>query len=115
MSKIGLSVIIPVYNSELWIEPTINHIVDALKGAAFQSEIIVIDDGSTDKSSERAKATQATSAVKLLVIAQANEGRYLARARGVDLADYDNIFIADSRVYLDQGCVPRFYRPSMYN
>lgn len=44
-----LSVIIPAYNEEARIEATLNKIIAYLKAKGWTYEIIVVDDGSTDK------------------------------------------------------------------
>lgn len=45
-----LSLIIPVYNEEKYIENTLRTITNYLKNQPYKSEIIVVDDGSTDNS-----------------------------------------------------------------
>lgn len=103
MKKIGLSIIIPVYNAENWITPTVEHIQRALHSAAFDAEIIIVDDGSSDASAERAHAIPATKKLPIRVYEQKNAGRYLARKVGVSHAAKDNILFVDSRVYVDEG------------
>jgi len=103
MSKIGLSIIIPLYNAGGWIVPTVSHIVNSLKGTDFDAEIIVIDDGSSDGGAEVARSIKMPRNIALVVVSQENTGRYLARKRGVELASKDNILFIDSRVYIDEG------------
>jgi glycosyltransferase involved in cell wall biosynthesis len=103
MKKIGLSVIIPVYNSESWIKITINHITQALNKTSFKSEIIVVDDGSSDKSAENVAAIKMPTLISIKIIKQDNKGRYLARKIGVKASRYDNILFVDSRVYVDDN------------
>jgi len=106
MAKIGLSVIIPLYNAEGWITPTVRHIVDSLQTAnAYDAEIIIIDDGSTDSSLDEARALEVPPKFNLRVIAQKNAGRYLARKRGVELSTKDNILFIDSRVYIHKDAL----------
>jgi len=109
MARIGLSIIIPVYNSQQWIVPTIQHIVAALQQSDFVAEIIVIDDGSKDKSGDQAKSIDMPKSISLHVITQSNQGRYLARKRGVEVARYDTILFIDSRVYIDKGSLSFLY------
>ncbi len=45
-----LSVIVPCYNEHLAIEMTLNSLSEALRNTAGRFELIVVDDGSTDKS-----------------------------------------------------------------
>ncbi len=102
MSKIGLSIVIPVYNAEMWIKPTIQYILDALEKSNFESEIIVVDDGSTDLSADNAASVKVPKGTTITVMRQANTGRYLARKAGVEASKFDNILFIDSRVYIDR-------------
>ncbi len=110
MRKIGLSVIIPVYNAADWIAPTLQHLDRALKTASFDAEIIVIDDGSSDNSAARARKTTLSSQTKTTVIRQKNAGRYLARKRGVQASCKDNILFVDSRVFVGKDSLSYLYR-----
>lgn len=105
LQTIGLSVVIPVYNAEAWIKPTVDHIVDALLGSQFDAEIIIVDDGSTDASADNAEKLMMPKGVSLRVIRQENKGRYLARKCGVEAAKYDNILFIDSRVFMDKDAL----------
>jgi len=55
MSEIHLSVIIPAYNEEKRLPKTLREIDDYLRKQNFESEIIVVSDGSKDKTVEAAK------------------------------------------------------------
>jgi glycosyltransferase involved in cell wall biosynthesis len=44
-----LSIIIPAYNEEHRLPRTLQHLIEFLDASGFDSEIIVVDDGSTDK------------------------------------------------------------------
>jgi glycosyltransferase involved in cell wall biosynthesis len=109
MSKIGLSVIIPMYNSEDWIVPTLRKLDEALGSSEFIAEIIVIDDGSTDASAKNAKGYSLKSNATLKVVEQKNMGRYLARKAGVSLAKYDHILFVDSRVFVGKDALTYLY------
>lgn len=102
MRQIGLSVVIPVYNSEDWIVPTIKHVLFALSKTNFDAEIIVVDDGSSDDSAGRVTSIKASKSVAIHLIKQKNQGRYLARKKGVSKATKQNILFIDSRVHIDE-------------
>jgi len=102
-NKIGLSIIIPMYNSEGWIGPTLAHIRDSLVDTRFDAEILVIDDGSTDGGAAEAKSIDLGSLATVDVVERANQGRYLARKVGVELSTKENILFIDSRVFIDKG------------
>jgi len=52
MAEVYLSVIIPAYNEEKRLPKTLKEISDYLKKQNFESEIIVVSDGSTDRTCE---------------------------------------------------------------
>ena len=96
-----LSVIIPVYNVESWIER-------CLESPAVQDfsdlEIVCVNDGSTDASRERLAAWEAREP-RLRVIDQSNAGPSAARNAGIGAArgDYVSFLDADDR-YLPGAC-----------
>jgi dolichyl-phosphate beta-glucosyltransferase len=51
-TNIHLSVVIPAYNEARRIPRTIDDVLNYLSGQAYASEIIVVDDGSTDNTAE---------------------------------------------------------------
>ncbi|RLD48330.1 MAG: glycosyltransferase family 2 protein, partial [Bacteroidetes bacterium] len=70
-----VSILIPVYNAENWLEETIQ---SALNQAWDNTEIIIVDDGSTDNSPEIARSFASD---KVQVISQKNAGAAAARNR----------------------------------
>lgn len=56
MSEIYLSVIIPAYNEEKRIAATLRDVNDYFKRQSFESEILLLDDGSRDKTVEVARS-----------------------------------------------------------
>ena len=54
--KIFLSIIVPAYNEEKIIKDSLDKIVDYLNGQKYSWEIIVVDDGSVDKTFQKANA-----------------------------------------------------------
>jgi glycosyltransferase involved in cell wall biosynthesis len=90
MMKPVVSILIPAYNAEPWIS-------DALHSAIAQTwepkEIIVVDDGSTDRT--LAIARQFESA-QLRVVAQKNQGAAAARNKAFSLSRGDYIQYLDA-------------------
>lgn len=78
--SIVMSVIIPAYNAEQYIVPAIR---SALSQSLEDIEVILIDDGSTDTTHEKALALQCA---KLRIIRQSNEGECAARNTGIRVA-----------------------------
>lgn len=84
-----LSVIIASYNHQDYIAETLR----SLEEQTFKGfEIIIVDDGSTDKTVEVAKSTQS----RAQIYTQENQGVVAARNRGVDLARGKYICFVDS-------------------
>ncbi|MFW5867009.1 MAG: dolichyl-phosphate beta-glucosyltransferase [Armatimonadota bacterium] len=52
---IELSVVIPAYNEEQRLGPTLELVIDYLDGRDYASELIVVDDGSSDATAELAR------------------------------------------------------------
>ncbi len=57
MSETHLSIIIPAYNEEERIGPTLEGIFEFLAGQDYTGEVVLVDDGSSDKTVEAAKAS----------------------------------------------------------
>lgn len=51
-NRLELSIIIPVYNMEKYLTRCLNSVVNALTGIENMVEVLIINDGSTDKSSD---------------------------------------------------------------
>ena len=54
-----LSVVIPTYNTETRIAATVEAVASYLEGKPFGSEIVVVDDGSSDRTAEAARRAPA--------------------------------------------------------
>lgn len=88
-----ISVVIPAYNSEETIGLAIKGVLSQIEIGEF--ELIVVDDGSTDKTAQIIKSF---SVVKYIY--QENAGPASARNRGAHAAEGDIIFFTDS------DCIP---------
>jgi len=85
-----VSILIPCYNSEAHLAETI----ESALGQTWPScEIIVVDDGSTDKSSEIARSYEGEG---VRVIAQSNQGAPAARNRALEAATGEYIQYLDA-------------------
>lgn len=78
-----LSIIIPVYNSEKYLSKCIHSIVDAQNN--YNIEIILVDDGSTDKSPAICDLLS-QKYINIHVFHQQNKGVAEARNKGIDVA-----------------------------
>ncbi|EFK11339.1 glycosyltransferase, group 2 family protein [delta proteobacterium NaphS2] len=86
----AVSVIIPLYNHELYIAEAIQSVLRQTFG---DFELLIVDDGSTDKSAEIVKDIRDS---RLEYIYQDNKGAYAAINRGIELANGSYIAILNS-------------------
>jgi glycosyltransferase involved in cell wall biosynthesis len=92
-----VTVIVPAYNAEA----TLGDTLDALEAQDHPPvDVIVVDDGSTDRSPDIARKYVGRSRHRVTVLEQDNKGPAAARNRGVEATDADII------VFLDADCVP---------
>jgi len=87
-----VTVIVPVYNTEIYLERCLSTIVNQ---SYKNLEIILIDDGSTD-SSPKICDSYAESDHRIKVIHKENGGQSSARNRGLDIVSGDWILFVDS-------------------
>lgn len=86
---------IPAYNEEIRITNTIETARSFLGGQPFSSELIVVDDGSTDATAELARAALAgSSASRLLSLPHA--GKAAALRAGLLIATLDQVAFSDA-------------------
>ena len=104
----SLSVVMPVFNEETHLAGTIDALTAAIDGSGFDAELILVDDGSTDRSAEVARSS-ADGRLVLRVVTQRNRGRFEARRAGLAEASGDYVLFLDSRVQLAPGAL-RFVR-----
>ena len=93
---IKYSFIVPVYNTEKYLKKCL----DSLVNQTYKDfEIIVVNDGSTDKSSNIISKYQ-KKYKNIIVIDKENEGLSMARNRGVQKSSGKYIIFVDSDDYV---------------
>lgn len=93
----GISIIIPVYNTEKYVEKCIHSIVNEMKNI---DQLIIIDDGSTDSS---ASICEKYICNNVSLITNDNHGVSFSRNMGINLAQNEYIMFVDSDDYLLSG------------
>lgn len=102
MKEYKVSIIIPVYNVERYIE----RCLESVFNQTFKnSEVIIVNDGSTDKSMDIVKHYKE----KCLIINQENSGLSSARNKGLEYATGDFILFIDSDDYIHPSMVKDMY------
>ena len=93
-----VSIIIPVYNTESFVEEAI---LSILNQTLSETEVIVVDDGSTDSSLEIIK-TLADTDSRIKVFSQRNQGQSVARNLGLSIVKGEYIYFMDSDDILEK-------------
>ncbi|WP_179375832.1 glycosyltransferase [Winogradskyella wichelsiae] len=94
-----ISVIIPVYNVENYLDRCINSIINQ----TYQNfEIILVNDGSSDNSGHICDNYKIQD-TRVIVIHKQNEGSSCARNAGLDIASGDYISFVDSDDYINES------------
>lgn len=106
-----ISVIVPVYKAEKFIEECVESI---LNQSFSDLELILIDDGSPDKSGEMCDEL-AKKDNRIRVFHQENGGVCAARNKGLDEAIGEYVFFVDSDDYLPCNAVELLYTDAVNN
>jgi glycosyltransferase involved in cell wall biosynthesis len=96
ITRRGLSVVLPAYNEETVIEQTVRRCADVLGVLAPDYEIIVVDDGSRDRTGEIADALAAENPRVRVVHNRPNRGYGGALIAGFNAASKPLSFFMDS-------------------
>lgn len=100
-----ISVVIPLYNSEKYISECVHSIIDNYKYDDL--EIIIVNDGSTDKSQGIVKELVEIDK-RIIMINQDNKGPSAARNRGLAKANGKYILFVDSDDFLESRALTHF-------
>jgi len=104
---IKVSIIIPVYNCEMYLEQCLNSV---LCQTMCEIEIICVDDGSTDQSSAIIRRLR-TGDNRIILYQQENQGAGAARNLGIRKAQGKYIAFLDADdFYLDTDALERMYK-----
>lgn len=95
-----LSIVIPAYNEEKRIGPTLDAVLGFLKTQTYQAEVIVVDDGSSDKTadqvSERVARYRGAGHELRVLINTPNRGKGYSVKRGVTDATGEILLFTDA-------------------
>ena len=98
-----VSIVIPVYNREKYVGITLDSVI---KQSYTNLEIIVVNDGSTDKSLEILKSYELVDK-RIRVIDKVNAGVSVARETGMMVSTGDYIFYLDADDILDKSAIEK--------
>ena len=103
-----VSVIVPVYNAEKYIERCLR----SISNQSFQDiEVLVINDGSSDRSLDVAKE-YAKSDLRIKIFSQDNQGVSAARNLGIEKASGEYICFVDADDYIESTMIQKLLQAS---
>lgn len=105
MNDVLISIIVPVYNVEKYLEKCL---ISLINQTYSNIEIILVDDGSTDKSGKICDE-YATKDNRIIVIHKSNAGVSAARNDGLDIIKGEFVTFVDSDDYVDDDYIEKLY------
>lgn len=106
MSRIQISVVIPVYNEEANLRALMERLVPVMKGLGKRFEIVLIDDGSKDNSLNILKEFNREPFVKVVELTK-NYGQHAAIMAGFSVSLGDIIITMDADLQNPPEEIPR--------
>ena len=107
MSKRIIDVVIPAFNEEACIGRAIETLFDRVSGSRYRFELIVVDDGSIDRTAEIVKSYLDRFPVTLVELTR-NFGKETALLAGLDQARGDATIIMDADLQHPVELIERF-------
>lgn len=108
MDNIKVSIILPVFNEQDYIQSTLESIINQ----NFDSfEVIIIDDGSTDNTLKIVEDTFNDLTIPHQIVHQENNGVSSARNKGISLARGEYIVFVDGDDYILTNHLAQLYNP----
>ena len=111
MEKVKISIIIPIYNVENYLEKCIE---SALNQTYKNLEIILVNDGSKDKSLDICRKYEFIDN-RIILIDKPNAGVWLARYDGIKKATGSYISFMDSDDYIEKDYIEKLYSKAQEN
>ena len=105
--KYKLSVIIPIYNVEKYLEETLKSVIEQTLGFENNIEMILVNDGSPDNSEEICLRYKEKYPENIVYIKQKNGGVSSARNTGAKVAKGEYINFLDSDDILSKNAYKR--------
>ena len=112
MNNIFLSIIIPAYNEEKRLLPTLEQVYSFLEKQSYTSEIILVENGSTDRTLEIA-AEYAKDRPSITILHEEQRGKGNAVRRGMLDAKGEYRFLCDADLSMPIEELTKFLPPAL--
>ena len=103
----NITAIMPVYNEE----DTVRQIVKRVRDVGLINEILIVDDGSVDRTRQILKELEELPDVNV-ILKERNEGKGSAVIAGIQAAKGDIIIIQDADLEYDPRDYPGLFKPT---
>ncbi len=107
-----LSIIIPAHNEEHRLPPSLNKIIAFLERQPYAAEIIVVENGSVDRTAQVVRDFAATHS-NVVLIQEARRGKGVAVRRGMLAARGEYRFICDADLSMPIEELAKFLPPAL--
>ncbi len=104
-----LSAVMPAYNEEAILPLSVGEAVEALEELCDRWELIVVDDGSTDRTPQILAGLAAKEPRIRVLTQRPNQGYTKALIRGFGAARYEAVFYTDADAQFDLREIARLY------
>ena len=101
-----ISMVVPVYNEAPNLSALVERTLDVMRPMGRPFELILIDDGSTDKSHERLRAIKQENRELRVILLRRNFGQSAAMTAGFDYARGDIVVTMDGDLQNDPQNIP---------
>lgn len=106
-----ISIVVPIYNVERYLDKCVKSILDQ---TYKNLEVVLVDDGSTDKSSQICDEWKGKDN-RIKVIHQENQGVSVARNVGIENSTGEWITFSDNDDYMDSDLIENLYKSAKEN
>lgn len=106
-NEVDVSVVVPVFNEEENLRPLVDQLEASLDATGRRWEILLVDDGSTDRSFEVLRELQASRAGLRVIRFRRNFGQTAAFAAGFEHARGTWVITIDADLQNDPADIPR--------
>jgi glycosyltransferase involved in cell wall biosynthesis len=105
-APLNLSVVVPLYNEEESLPHLVNQLISALRPAGETFELVLVDDGSNDRTAEVLAQVSSDVPEVVAVLLRKNYGQTAAMAAGFDVAGGEVIVSLDGDLQNDPADIP---------
>ncbi len=109
MQPRGISIVVPVYNEEESIVKVVSDIEKAMKSTSIPFEILIVNDGSTDRTQESISSAFNGNKHVVLVSHDTNRGVGIARNTGIERAGFNIVGMIDADETYPAEAIPSLF------